>query len=232
MAARIPKRLWATQTAAFHASRRLLASEQHFDTFGFVQRLEAEGFNNSQSEAIMRALAEVIEESMENLKKNVVTKAEQEKVRCNSWWRCMLMCQSLYVQKVDFTQLKSELQLLEKNDFTLMKAEHERLLAEVEKLRQKLREEVTRTQAGVRLDLNLEKGRMRDESSVLELKIKETDTKIESEIAGLRTQIETMKSQTLQTMVGEYLHICTGDKLTLRYNDRCWCSHSRIHSYV
>jgi len=39
-----------------------------------------------------------------------------------------------------------------------MKNENERLMADVERLKQRLREEVTRTTAGVRLDLNLEKG--------------------------------------------------------------------------
>jgi len=100
------------------------------------------------------------------------------------------MSQQRYTQKVDFAQLKSELQLHEKNDLTLMKSENERLQSDVEKLKQRLREESTRVLAGVRLDLNLEKGRIRDESSQQELKIKEVDTRIESEIAGLRTQIE------------------------------------------
>lgn len=54
-----------------------------------------------------------------------------------------------------------------------MKTENERLMTDVEKLKQRLREEITRTTAGVRLDLNLEKGRIRDESSVHALKIKE-----------------------------------------------------------
>ena len=75
-------------------------------------------------------------------------------------------------------------------------------MADVEKLKQRLREEVTRTQAGVRLDLNLEKGRIRDESSQQELKIKEVDTRIESEIAGLRTQIESAKYSILQYLMG------------------------------
>lgn len=110
--------------------------------------------------------------------------------------------QQRYTQKVDFAQLKSELQLHEKNDLTLMKAENDRLLADVEKLKQRLREEVTRTQAGVRLDLNLEKGRIRDENSQQELKIKEVDTRIESEIAGLRTQIAQSKSSILQYLMG------------------------------
>lgn len=40
----------------------------------------------------------------------------------------------------------------------MMKAENDRLVTDIEKLKQRLREEITRTQAGVRLDLNLEKG--------------------------------------------------------------------------
>jgi hypothetical protein len=62
------------------------------------------------------------------------------------------------VWQVDFARLKSDIQLLERNDFTVMKSENERLMTDVEKLKQRLREEITRTTAGVRLDLNLEKG--------------------------------------------------------------------------
>ncbi len=83
-----------------------------------------------------------------------------------------------------------------------MKTENDQLRSEVEKLKQRLREEITRTMAGVRLDLNLEKGRIRDEQSQQELKIKEVDTRIESEIAGLRTQIEQAKFSILQYLVG------------------------------
>ncbi|KAI8140747.1 hypothetical protein BJV82DRAFT_671483 [Fennellomyces sp. T-0311] len=163
-------------------------SSYHFDTFKFVERLEAEGFSREQSEAIMASLREVISESMTDATKGMVTKAEQEK--------------TVYTYKVDFAHLKSEIQLLEKNDFTMMKAENDRLMGEVEKLRQKLREEITRSQANVRLDLHLEKGRIRDEASAQEIKIKETDTRIESEIAGLRTQMEAIKFQILQYMIG------------------------------
>jgi len=85
----------------------------------------------------------------------------------------------VYQQKVDFAQLRSELQTQDKNEFATTKNEHDRLTVEIERLRQKFREEVNKIQASVRLDLNLEKGRIRDESSVHELKIKETDNRIE-----------------------------------------------------
>jgi hypothetical protein len=101
--------------------------------------------------------------------------------------------QHQYTQQVDFAQLKSELQLIEKNDLASLKADNDRLVTDMGKLKQRLREEITRTQAGVRLDLNLEKGRMRDESSGQELKIKEVDTRIEQEIANLRTTIQQSK---------------------------------------
>ena len=91
---------------------------------------------------------------------------------------------------------------MEKNDLALLKAENERLQSDIDKLKQRLREEIMRTQAGVRLDLNLEKGRMREESSGQELKIKEVDTRIEQEIAGLRTAIQSSKAMTLQYLVG------------------------------
>jgi hypothetical protein len=82
---------------------------------------------------------------------------------------------------------------MEKNDLAMLKAENDRLMNDVEKLKQRLREEITRTKAGVLLDLNLEKGRMREESGGQELKIKEVDTRIEQEIAGLRTAIQASK---------------------------------------
>ncbi|KIY52884.1 DUF1640-domain-containing protein [Fistulina hepatica ATCC 64428] len=171
---------------SFSTTRSL--SDFHFDTHHFVQRLEREGLNRAQAEGIMSAMAEVIDESIRNMTANMVTKADQEKQH--------------YTQQVDFAQMKSELQLMEKNDLAMLKAENERLQNDIEKLKQRLREAVTQTQAGVRLDLVLEKGRMRDESSGQVLKIKEVDTRIEQEIANLRTSIQSSKATTLQYLVG------------------------------
>ncbi|KAJ7281831.1 mitochondrial protein [Mycena rebaudengoi] len=126
-----------------------------------------------EREGLNRAQAEGIIREHSNMTSNMVTKADQEK-----------------------------LSLMEKNDLAMIKAENDRLLTDIEKLKQRLREEITRTQAGVRLDLNLEKGRLREESSGQELKIKEVDTRIEQEIAGLRTAIQASKATTLQYLVG------------------------------
>ncbi len=108
----------------------------------------------------------------------------------------------LYTAKVDISKLKSEIQMIEKSDFNVLKAENERLSSEIENLKQKLNEEVKKTQGGVRLDLNLERGRIKEELRELDASLKETHSKIESEIAGIRTHMETIKFQILQYMIG------------------------------
>ncbi|EDP43616.1 hypothetical protein MGL_1829 [Malassezia globosa CBS 7966] len=160
----------------------------HFDSNAFVQRLEQAGITRQQADVLVTALTDVINESIQNFAHSLVRRDEAES--------------HSYTQKVDFAKLKSEIQLLERSDFVLMKSENERLMADVEKLKQRLREEIARTMAGVRLDLNLEKGRIRDESSVHASKIKEVDTRIESEIAGVRTSIQSAKFNVLQYLVG------------------------------
>ncbi len=81
--------------------------------------------SREQADVLTEALRDVIDESITNLAKGLVTREEGD--------------QNNYTQKVDFTRLKSELQLLERNDFALMKSENERLMADVEKLKQRLR---------------------------------------------------------------------------------------------
>ena len=105
-----------------------LGAQYSFDTAQFVSRVEREGLSRKQAVGVMEALQEVVEESIRTMTSNLVTRSEQEKHQ--------------YTQRVDFQKLKSEITLLEKQDFAELKAENERLLNEVEKLKQRLREEV------------------------------------------------------------------------------------------
>lgn len=145
-----------------------------------------------QSEALMRVLSDVIEESIQNLTRTMVPREDQEKIT--------------YTQKVDFAKLRSELTALHGSELNPIRTDQERLSSEITRLNARLREEVQRAQSSVKLDLNLEKGRIREESSVHELKIKETDTRIEKEVGDLRGMLESVKFSTLQWLIG----VCTG----------------------
>lgn len=168
------------------------ARDHHYDTLKFVQRLQREGFTEDQSVAMMKVLNDVIEESIQNLTRTMVLREDAAK--------------ATYTQKVDFAKLRSELLSADSTEGNTTKSAHERLANDIAKFNSRLRDEVARTQASVRLDLNLEKGRIREEAVGQELKIKETETKIEQEVATLRQQLEQVKFQTLQWLMG----VCTG----------------------
>lgn len=173
-------------------SNEFRVGQTHFDTRKFVVELERQGFSQTQSVAVLKALSSVLEDSVQHLASNLVSREE--------------FSRRVYQQKVDFTKLKSELQGLDKAEVTRVTNEHERLATDIEKLRQKFKEAVAKSKANVRLDLNLEKGRIREESAVHESKIKETDTRIEQELANFKTQIEGTKVQVAQWLIG----VCTG----------------------
>lgn len=61
-------------------STSAIRKDYHFDTHHFVQRLEREGLTRGQAEGVMSSMAEVIDESIRTMTRNMVTKSEQEKV--------------------------------------------------------------------------------------------------------------------------------------------------------
>ncbi|CAI7652367.1 unnamed protein product [Penicillium manginii] len=165
---------------AFHATPAR-QRDHHFDTLRFVQRLQAEGFSEEQAVAMMRVLNDIIQESIQNLTRTMVLRE-------------------------DFAKLRSELLNADSTEAQLTRASHEKIAADLAKLNSRLRDEIGRTQASVRLDLNLEKGRIREEANGQEMRIKETETRIEQEVAGLRERVEAVKFSTLQWLMG----VCTG----------------------
>ena len=122
-------------------SRRVF--RRHFDTYRFVQRLEAEGFSRESAEACMSSLGEVVNEYLGNMSRSSVSKAEYEKC--------------IHTQRVDLDHVRSEMHLLEKNEFALIKQETSRLTREIEKLNLHMSEDLRRAQSDVRLELSLEK---------------------------------------------------------------------------
>ncbi|SPN96589.1 related to middle part of C.elegans myosin heavy chain A [Cephalotrichum gorgonifer] len=165
---------------------------QHFDTLRFVQKLQDEGFTEEQAAALMKILNDVMEESMQTLSRSMVPREDAAR--------------ATYTQKVDFAKLRSELLSDDDTEHNVTRSTYDRLNNDLTKLNSRLRDEINRTLASVRLDLNLEKGRIREEALGQELKMKETEARIDQEVANLREKLEQVKFQSLQWLIG----VCTG----------------------
>lgn len=168
--------------------KRNLGSITKFDTKKFVQSLEKGGFTPKQAETAVEIVNKAMNDGINLLAKNLVTSEKLNSVA--------------YQQKVDFAKLKGELQTMDKSEFTNLKKEQEQLRTNLTNLQNRLREEITKSLAGVRLDLNLEKGRIREEGSIHELKIEDTYTRIDEEIAHVQLQIKSVRTQVTQWLIG------------------------------
>lgn len=106
--------------------------------------------------------------------------------------------------RMDFSQLRSEIESLERNDFASLKDENARLASELEKYKQKLREDLARLHSSTKLELNLERGKMWDDRAELFGTLKETETKIEQEAGMIKANLSQVKYDTMRTLLSTF----------------------------
>ncbi|KAL0448435.1 UNVERIFIED_CONTAM: protein FMP32, mitochondrial [Sesamum latifolium] len=86
--------------------------------------------------------------------------------------------------------------------FSLLQHETEKLKSDIEKMRSELRYEIDKVTAGQRLDLNLERGRIRDELNNQNQETTNLTNKLDREIHALRAQIEAAKYDVIKYCIG------------------------------
>ncbi|XP_011823333.1 PREDICTED: mitochondrial calcium uniporter regulator 1 [Mandrillus leucophaeus] len=173
-------------------SRRL-----YFDTHALVCLLEDNGFATQQAEIIVSALVKILEANMDVVYKDMVTKMQQE-----------ITFQQIMSQ---IANVKKDMIILEKSEFSALRAENEKIKLELHQLKQQVMDEMIKVRTDTKLDFNLEKSRVKElyslnEKKLLELRteivalhaqqdraLTQTDRKIETEVAGLKTMLESHK---------------------------------------
>ncbi|XP_037700094.1 mitochondrial calcium uniporter regulator 1 [Choloepus didactylus] len=182
-------------------SRRL-----YFDTHALVCLLEENGFTTQQAEIIMSALVKVVEANMDIVHKDMVTKVQQE-----------ITLQQIMSQ---IANVKKDMIILEKSEFSALRAENEKIKLELHQVKQQVMDEVTKVRTDTKLDFNLEKSRVKELYSLNERKLLEmrtevvelhaqqdraltqTDHKIDTEVAGLKTMLESHKLDNIKYLAG------------------------------
>ncbi|OAJ36402.1 hypothetical protein, variant 1 [Batrachochytrium dendrobatidis JEL423] len=157
-------------------------SNRSFDIAYYSQMLQAEGFTPSQTQGLLALVEEAVNESLLTAVKSMVTKDEQREAATES--------------EQDFQRLRSEIHVLEKKDFAILKTELERLIAETSRIKGSIQDEVNRVHGGVRLDVNLEKARINDEIAELNQLVANADTKIDKEIDELTKRMHDIRIHT------------------------------------
>jgi phosphopantetheine adenylyltransferase len=141
-----------------------------FDTFDVVSRLEKSGFSAEQSTALMAVLNDTILASVAEAREDIAAEAQKGAELINA-------------------RLESQHRLTH----DLVKNEIERFKAELERTRVDFKYEQDKANANNRLDLNLEKGRVKEMVQAQDARMQELKETYQTKTAELRTQIEQSK---------------------------------------
>ncbi|GMI68921.1 hypothetical protein like AT2G16460 [Hibiscus trionum] len=180
-----------------HAPQQLVKSNGQrlflVDTLALVKRLESEGLPSKQAEAITSSITEVLNGSLENLSLSVVSKTEMQK--------------SEMTQDSNLSKLKSEVHSSQEHHYSLLQHENEKLRHDIEKMRSVLRHEIDKVTAEHRLDLNLERGRMRDELTNQSAVTSNLTSTLDREIHTLKAHLEAAKYDLIKYCIGTLVSI-------------------------
>ncbi|XP_036893781.1 mitochondrial calcium uniporter regulator 1 [Sturnira hondurensis] len=178
----------------------------YFDTHALVCLLEGNGFTTQQAEIIVSALVKITEANMDIVYKDMVTKMQQE-----------ITLQQIMSQ---IAGVKKDMIILEKSEFSALRAENEKVKLELLRLKQQVMDEVVKVRTDSKLDFNLEKSRVKElyslnERKLLEMRtemvalhaqqdraVTQTDRKIDTEVAGLKTMLESHKLDNIKYLAG------------------------------
>lgn len=177
-----------------------------FDTHAVVRLLEENGFPTQQAEAIVNVLVHMTNSNMDVIYSDMVTKVQQE-----------IMLQRVMSQ---IAAVKKDMVILEKSEFSTLLAENEKLKIQLLQLKVQLADLMNKVQADNLLDMSLEKSRVKElkaehEKKLLETKteimemtaeherhLTQTNMKIDTEVAGLKTMLESHKLDTIKYLAG------------------------------
>ncbi|KAI5075635.1 hypothetical protein GOP47_0009711 [Adiantum capillus-veneris] len=158
------------------------------DTLALVRRLESQGLTPKQAEAVTAAIIEVLNDSMDNVSQTFVSKPDMQKNE---------MMQEAALQKIT-----ADIQNAQEYKISLTQREVERIRTDVEKMRSDLRYEIDKVTAAQRLDINLERGRTRDDLAKQSVETSELTNKLDREIHTLKTQVEAAKYEVIKYGIG------------------------------
>ncbi|KAI5932871.1 Mitochondrial calcium uniporter regulator 1 [Manis javanica] len=178
----------------------------YFDTHALVCLLEENGFTTQQAEIIVSALVKTVEANMNIVYKDMVTKMQQE-----------ITLQQIMSQ---IANVKKDMIILEKSEFSALRAENEKIKLELHQVKQQVMDEMIKVRTDTKLNFNLEKSRVKElyslnERKLLEIKtemvalhaqqdrgVTQTDRKIDTEVAGLKTMLESHKLDKIKYVAG------------------------------
>lgn len=109
-----------------------------------------------------------------------------------------------YLFKAALTELRTELQILRKNDAAALAIKSEIIAREIDSLNQKLREDIANVKSDIAIDMNSRRSDVREEQKALEIRIQSMSNHSMAQLGDMRTKMEAAKWETARKGMGKY----------------------------
>ncbi|KAI9306016.1 hypothetical protein BJ944DRAFT_264239 [Cunninghamella echinulata] len=184
--------------------------QHHFDTYRLLEALEKQGFTRSQAEVVMKGIKYKLRESTALLRKQLLLRSDLEN--------------ESYLFKAELSELRTEIQVMRRNDTQMLQTEAAMITREVEALAQRLREDVSTMKNEVTLDMNNRKNETQEEQKAIDMKIQEINNKFTVQMGEVRTELEAVRWETIWKgmagVVGAGMGIATLGYILTKFADR------------
>lgn len=164
-----------------------------FDSLAFTQQLEASGVPHAHATAISGSVLDVVAAAVDAQHRELASKEAlaHDRIRMQS----------------AIESCRNDLQTSMSTSQQSAAREIERLKGELERMRSDLKHEAEKISSSQKLDLNLEKGRNRDELQKQNDRVTSIDMRLDREVNAIRAQMEAGKNDMLRYTMGSVVAI-------------------------
>jgi len=177
-------------------------SDVLIDTLRLVRRLEESGFEKEKAEELSALIVEVVIAGNQRLEELYAKKLDVEKLLLRAETRIKsALIDQLSAQELEIGRLTRE---------------NEDLRADSDKLRVELRYAVDKLSSAQRLDMNLQRARIQDDITAVDLRTVEHNARLERDLDEMRVYIERMKNDVITYSIGSIISCMTAVAALLR----------------
>lgn len=155
----------------------------HFDTYEVLTHLESQGFTRKQAEVIMKGMKFRLRECTASVKQQLLLTSDLEN--------------ESYLFKAALSELRTEVQVMRRNDMQTLQTDLSLITREVDSLEQRLSEGVADMKNEIQMDMNNRKNETQEDQKGMDMKIQEINNKFTIRLGDIRTEIEAVRWETI-----------------------------------
>ena len=179
---RIQRMMKSASASSASSSSSSSQTVDRIDSFKLVKNLTASGLPEAQAHAVVATCLDAMTRA------GYVVRSDLER--------------ELMQARAEVQALKVETNSQLRETAAASRHQTETLVAENDKLRADMKYNIERITQSQKLDLNLEKGRMREEYAKLESTSNATEARVDRELSAMKTQMEAAKTEIIRGGIG------------------------------